>query len=202
MIRINLIAEGKKQVAPRARLGAGFSIGGENAAIWAVVVSVALVAVVYGGYWLWLNRDIAARDVEIADAQQKVDELQEIIAEVELFTEQKAELQHQITVISDLRDNQRGPVRIMDEVSKGLPDLLWLDELTLTARAVTIRGRSFTNNSVASFIENLDRVSEFQEPVLKSTTWDGKVYSFQIVFNYQAVPIRSVGPADPAVPAR
>ena len=202
MIRINLIAEGKKQIAPRARLGSGFSIGGENVALWALAASVLLVGVVYGGYWLLLNRDIAAREGEIVEVQQKVDELQQIIDEVERFTERKAELQHQITVISDLRDNQRGPVRIMDEVSKGLPDLLWLDELTLTASAVTIRGRSFTNNSLASFIENLDRVSEFQEPVLKGTTWDGRVYSFQIVFNYQAVPIRSVGPAEPAVPAR
>ena len=202
MIRINLIAEGKKQAAPRARAGKTRSIGGENAALWSVMVIVLVALVGYGGYWLWLSRDISARDSEIAESQRKVDELQEIIDEVERYTERKAELQHQITVISDLRDNQRGPVRIMDEVSKGLPDLLWLDELTLTARAVAIKGRSFTTNSIASFIENLDEVSEFQEPVLKNTTLDGSVYSFQIVFNYQAVPIRAAAAAASAVPAR
>lgn len=202
MIRINLIAEGKKQAAPSARKGGGLSIAGENAALWSLLTIVVVALVAYGGYWLLLARDISARDGEIAESQRKVDELQAIIDEVERYTVRKAELQHQITVISELRDNQHGPVRIMDEVSKNLPDLLWLDELTLTAQAVTIAGRSFTTNSIASFIENLDKVSEFQEPVLKNTTLDGQVYSFQIVFNYQPVPIRAAAAAEPAAPAR
>ena len=197
MIRINLIAEGRKPVAPTARAGRGFSLGSENAAVVAMISIVVVLLIGYAGYWLLLRRNIENRKVEIAEAQATVDELQEAIDEVDRFNAKKAELQHRIAVIGDLRDNQRGPVRIMDEVSQGLPELLWLDQLTLTSQAVTIQGRSFTTNSVASFIENLDRVEEFQEPILKVTTWNGRVYSFQIVFNYMSVPIRGARAADP-----
>ena len=200
MIRINLIAEGRKPVAPTSQAGRGFSLGSENAAVVAMIGIVVVVVLGYAGYWLLLRRDIENRKIEIAEAQATVDELQEAITEVERFNAKKAELQHRIEVIGDLRDNQRGPVRIMDQVSQGLPELLWLDRLSLTSQAVTIQGRSFTTNAVATFIENLDRVEEFQEPILKVTTWNGRVYSFQIVFNYKSVPIRSARAAD-TVPA-
>ena len=39
------------------------------------------------------------------------------------------------------------------------------------------------------YVENLDSVPEFQEPVLKSTTFRNQVYDFQISFNYTPVPV-------------
>ena len=200
MIRINLIAEGRKTITPIPLAGRRFSLGSENAAMVAMIGVLVVVVLGYVGYWLVLRKDIENRRVEIAEAQVTVDELQEEIAAVERYNAKKAELRHRIEVIGDLRDNQRGPVRIMDQVSQGLPELLWLDQLSLTSRAVTIQGRSFTTNSVATFIENLGRVEEFQEPILKVTTWNGRVYSFQIVFNYKNVPIRGARAAD-TVPA-
>ena len=201
MIRINLIAEGRKPIASTSLGGRRFSLGSENAAVVAMIGVFMVVVLGYVGYWLVLREDIENRRVEIVEAQVTVDELQESITEVERFNAKKVELQHRIEVIRDLRDNQRGPVRIMDQVSQGLPELLWLDQLTLTSQAVTIQGRSFTTNSVATFIENLGRVEEFQEPILKVTTWNGRVYSFQIVFNYKNIPIRGAARAADTVPA-
>ena len=200
MIRINLIAEGRRAVVSPSRAGRRLRLDSANAALVALIGIVVVVVLGYAGYWLLLRSHIENLNVELAEAQATVDKLQEAITEVERFSKKKGELQHRIGVIGDLRDNQRGPVRIMDQVSQGVPELLWLDKLSLTSRAVTIEGRSFTTNSVATFIENLDRVEEFQEPVLKVTTWNGRVYSFQIVFNYKSVPIRGASAAD-AVPA-
>lgn len=202
MIRINLVSEGKKNIAPRRRSGSGINLEGQNAAFWALLAVVLVGAIGYGGYWFLLDRDLEKRGEEIAEARRTMVELQAIINEVEKFSQRKAALERKVTVITDLRANQRGPVRIMDQVSRALPDLLWLDQLTLNARSVTIQGRSFTTNSVASFIENLARVNEFTEPVLKSTVWDGQVYNFEIVFNYRVVPIRAVREADAPVAAR
>ena len=202
MIRINLVAEGRKPIAARIRKGPRFSFEAQNAATWALLIGFVAIGLTYGTYWFSLNRKISSREAEKAAVQLRVAELQTIIDQVERFTARKEELEHRIEVIGDLRDNQRGPVRILDQVSRALPDLLWLDQLSLTARAVTIAGRSFTTNSVASFIENLDRVEEFQEPILKSTSLNGQVYSFQIVFNYKAVPIRAVRPPEGSPPAR
>jgi Tfp pilus assembly protein PilN len=77
----------------------------------------------------------------------------------------------------------------MDQVSRSLPDFLWLDRMDMTASTVNILGKAFTTSSVANFIENLDGVPEFQEPVLRNATWKGQVYDFQVSFNYAPVPV-------------
>jgi Tfp pilus assembly protein PilN len=202
VIRINLVSEGRKTIAPRRRVGAGVSLQGQNIAFWTLLVVVLVGAIGYGGYWFMLDRDLEKRGEEIAEARRTMSELQSIINEVERFTQRKKALERKVTVITDLRANQRGPVRVMDQVSRALPDLLWLDELALNARSVTIEGRSFTTNSVASFIESLAGVENFTEPILKNTTWDGQVYTFNIVFNYRVVPIRAVRETDQPVAAR
>jgi len=53
---------------------------------------------------------------------------------------------------------------------------------------ITVTGEAFNTNAVANFIENLDRVPEFQEPILRDTQQRGQVYSFVIAFNYSFQP--------------
>ena len=53
---------------------------------------------------------------------------------------------------------------------------------------MTLRGKAFTTTSVANFIENLDVVEEFREPVLRNATKRGEVYEFNLAFNY--IPVR------------
>jgi type IV pilus assembly protein PilN len=200
MIRINLISEGKKAPTVRSARLRAFNINAQNIAVFCVVASFLVAALAYGGYWLWMNTQLKGQQKEISELQATVAELEEIIKEVEQFEKRKAELQHKIDVITDLRNNQRGPVHIMDQVSLSLPDFLWLDRLDMTASLVNIQGKAFTTSSVANFIENLDSVPEFQEPVLKSTTWRNQVYDFQISFNYTPVPVART-PADGEAPA-
>ena len=116
-------------------------------------------------------------------------ELEEIIKEVERFEKRKAELEHKIQVITDLRNNQRGPVHIMDQVSRSLPDFLWLDRMEMNASVVNIQGKAFTTSSVANFIENLDGVPEFQEPVLKTRPGAARSTTSRSRFNYTPVSV-------------
>ncbi|MEE2775838.1 MAG: PilN domain-containing protein [Acidobacteriota bacterium] len=171
-------------------------VSAENIASWVLVAGVVLGGLGYGGWWLSKDRHIASQRAEIADLQRTVDELEEIIAEVERFEARKADLEHKIEVISTLRNNQRGPVRIMDEISRSLPDFMWLDRLTLNAAAVNLAGRAFTTSSVANFIENLDVVGEFKEPVLRNATWRGQLYDFNLAFNYVPVPVNVPMPGE------
>jgi type IV pilus assembly protein PilN len=54
----------------------------------------------------------------------------------------------------------------MDEVSKALPELVWLTNLTLAGDALTLSGMAMDENAVANYISNLDASPYFQEPVL------------------------------------
>ncbi|HVR28007.1 MAG TPA: PilN domain-containing protein [Thermoanaerobaculia bacterium] len=198
MIRINLISEGKKAPSVRSARLRAFNINAQNIAVVCVVATFVLAGLGYGGYWLYMNRQLSTQEAEMRELRATVAELEEIIKEVERFERRRAELEHKIQVITDLRNNQRGPVHIMDQVSRSLPDFLWLDRMEMSASTVNIQGKAFTTSSVANFIESLDSVAEFQEPYLRNATWRGQVYDFQVSFNYTPVPVARppVGGAD------
>jgi Tfp pilus assembly protein PilN len=74
---------------------------------------------------------------------------------------------------------------VMDDVSRALPELLWLDHLQMTSSSIEVDGRAFNTNAVANFIDNLDKVPEFAEPTLKSAeAQQGGVYKFVINLTY------------------
>jgi type IV pilus assembly protein PilN len=199
MIKINLLAEGKRPVAVRkARAAAPAAGAPRNWAIFALVGLTLVGLLVFGAWWWKLDRQIGRNDEEIARAEEEVRQLEAIIREVEAFKRKKAELEHKIAVIEQLRANQRGPVRVMDEISRALPELLWLDRMEVGASNITLTGRAFNSNAVANFMENLDRVPEFEEPVLRDLQERGPVYAYTIVFNYSYVQPAAPAAAAPA----
>ena len=50
---------------------------------------------------------------------------------------------------------------------------------------VTLAGRAFSLNAVASLTENLDDVPEFFEPALLDSTRQGEVYTFSLEFDFR-----------------
>lgn len=172
MIKINLLAEGKRPVvARRARqpvLGGGG--GGQELANLMLVAGLVLGLLVAGGWWFMLSQRIQQKDREITAAQKEVDELAQVIKEVEEYKAKKSELERKIEVINSLKDNQRGPVQIMDEVSRALPELLWLNNMEVSAATISLRGSAFNMSAVANFMDNLDKVEQFAEPILQDAT--------------------------------
>ena len=90
-------------------------------------------------------------------------------------------------IISQLKANQQGPVQLMDKISRALPELLWIDRMEVKGQTITLAGQAFNTNAVANFLENLDRVNEFQEPVLQDTSQTGQTYTFVVRFNFTHV---------------
>lgn len=189
MIKINLLSEGRRPVTARKKssLGGGFDLGGLDAGSAALVGAILLGLIVALGHNFLLGRTLKGIEAEVREAQAEVDKLAPIIAEVDQFKAKKAKLENKVQIISELKANQQGPVQIMDEISRALPELLWLDRMTVSGQAITLSGRAFNTNAVANFLENLDRVPEFQEPVLQDASQAGQAYSFVIRFSYTHV---------------
>jgi cell division protein FtsB len=82
-----------------------------------------------GNWYYSLNQRSAQVDVDIASAQQEQARLQSIIREVAAFNQQRAQLQQRVTLIEELRRNQTGPVHMLDQISRALPEMLWLTAL-------------------------------------------------------------------------
>ena len=187
MIKINLVGERKRPVTPSPAAVAG---GFEGASIgnWLLIGLILFGVLVTLGYVWVLNGRIEDKEAEVAEAQREVDELEPYIREVEEFKAKKAELERKVEVINQLKANQHGPVRVMDYVSRALPELLWLTRMEVAPTTITVTGEAFNTNAVANFIENLDRVPEFQEPILRDTQQRGEIYTFVIAFNYSFAP--------------
>jgi len=196
MVKINLIAEGKKAVTRKSKAGAAAS-GPRDLSQLFLLAGLVVGLAIWGGYWFYLKHEIAVRAEKIAEHETEVRRLEGIIKEVEDYKIKKAALEHKISVINDLKQNQQGPVRIMDQVSRALPELLWLEQMEVVGSNISVTGSAFNINAIANFIENLDKAAEFQEPILKDSTRAGQVYNFGINFTFSLKPPAPAAPAAP-----
>ncbi len=185
MIRINLLSEGRRPVVAR-RQRPKLSLGDQDPSAFILGAGLLIGLLVVGAWWFSLHSKIRAVDQQIATAQAEVDELRPILEEVADFKAKQEELKRKIEVIKDLSLKQQGPVQIMDEVSRALPELLWLGTMEFRGQTVDLAGTAFNTNAVASFIENLGKVPEFKEPDPRDVQRAGRnqSYNFRISFSF------------------
>ena len=159
MIRINLLG-GERQTKKR---GVGFDVGKQLT----FACSLMLVATAAGiGYWYWsLGQQSTQVDADIAAAQQEQARLQSIIREVVVFDQQRAQLQQRVVLIEQLRRGQSIPVQLLDQVSRSVPDMLWLTDFEQKGSDVTIQGQSTTLISLSDFVGNLGSTTLLQKPI-------------------------------------
>src|SRR5713101_8591592 len=137
MIRINLLAaehDKKKKKAVTLQAGQKLTIG---------CSLILILAVLFIGWRYWaLSRESTQLDVDIAAAQQETTRLHSIIQQVQQFEQRKAQLQQRVVLIEQLRKGQTGPVHMLDQISRTIPDMLWLTALKQnSATEVLIDGK-------------------------------------------------------------
>ncbi len=210
MIRINLLTEAR---AAAARKKTGLVPTGARLNNLILLGGVALGLLYIGVMALILTSRSHRLDEEIGKAQEEVARLRSIIDEVKGYEIKKASLEAKIQLINDLKTNQKGPVRLMDEISRALPDLVWLTELTVAGNQVTLNGRTLSPNAVATYLENIKKSPFFAEPVFRNLgreagTQGLYVWAMTLTFtNAQALAVRAFPPGSipptptPAVPA-
>jgi len=204
MIKINLLAEAK----PTKRRKGVAALGGAgrlNVVLLVGAMFVGLLVCVV--QWVLLNNQTKEMDEKIRIAQAEVTRLESVLAEVRDFEDKKERLQKKVDLINQLKVNQRGPVRLMDEVSKALPDLLWLDRMENRGNSIQLSGKALNPNAVANFLENLKRQAQFQEPTVRDINACGggpSLYCFNLGFvftNLEKVQIEPPAPSPTPAPA-
>lgn len=184
MIKINLISEAPTAAVSK-RKRPEFSLGAKQGDI--ILVTVLAIALAVSGTWWYLLKSKRA-DLKETERQRTVerDKLQPFIDKVEELEAKRALLKRKVDVINDLKNKQHGPVRIMDEVSRALPDLVWLTQLKLAGNAITLTGQAMDENAVANYYSNLDASPFFEEPVVKNLARRGEDFAFTLsaVFTY------------------
>ncbi len=197
MIKINLVREGRAVrgagAAPSAAAAVAVPGGPTNLNNLIIIGLLAVSIVLAAGYWFVNNRLLASRQRTVAERQTEADKLESIIREVEEFQRRKDSLQNRIDLINQLKQNQKGPVRIMDQISRDLPDLVWLDKMSVAGGRISITGRGLNPNAIANYVENIKNDPYFEEPALATltevpTVAKTPVYSFDMGFNFTYAP--------------
>jgi type IV pilus assembly protein PilN len=160
MIRINLLAVDRDRGRRRA---ARF----DQSTRLTLACFLILVGTAAGlGFWAWsLHRQTAALDAQIAAAQTQAHRLQPVIQQVQRFEKQRGELEQRVALIEELRQGQGAAVHLLDELSRSLPDLLWLTEMKQHDDLVTIDGECTSLTALSDLVAHLEASSYFKKPV-------------------------------------
>ena len=163
MIRINLLAV-ERERTKKTRSAAVVIPAAHRATIGA---SLILLATVLGvGWWFWsLRQQSATLDEDISRAEIQTQQLRSVLAQVQKFEARKAQLQQRVSIIEQLRNGQSAPVHVLDEISKSVPDRLWLTEMAQTGNDFSMSGVTTSMTAVSDFIANLEATRYFKRPV-------------------------------------
>ena len=157
MIRINLLAVGRKPEKKPV-------LAGQKVAILGTAI-LAAAALLIGWRFFSLKQESTRLDDDLRSAQQEQLRLRSILQQVQDFERRKQQLQQRVALIEELRKGQSAPVRMLDEISRALPDRLWLTTLTQDATGVKLEGRTTSLTSLSDFVGNLEGSGYFARPV-------------------------------------
>jgi len=200
MIRINLLAVDRGPVTKKKRVGG--VTAAQRVTIGAALILLATVVTV--GWWFWTLRQQGLRlDDEVSRAETEANQLRSVLASVQKFETRKAQLQQRVTLIEQLRRGQNGPVHILDEISKALPDRMWLLTLNQRGAEFTIAGQTTSLTGVSDFVGNLEASKWFKRPVeIVDSSVEQTANGDLVRFTIRATSDNPEAPAlPPAVPA-
>src|SRR5574341_1290865 len=148
MIRINLLParEARRRLALLRQL---------------FVAVVVVAAAIGGGIWGYMaqNSNLETHRQELASLEEEIKHLEEVIKEVKQFETKQAALDKKVGAIEDIKITQRRPARMLADISRSLPEQMWLVSIKETATGIQISGKSFDHVGIAAFMENLERAS-------------------------------------------
>lgn len=154
-IRINLLPHRQLKKAHQQRL---FAILG------AVVVAAGLAVVILGQMWI-MNAQ-SNQDRRNAFLREEIAKLEKQIAEIKQLKEKTQDLLDRKEVVESLQSNRDEAVHLFDELTKRLPDGLYLKSVKQAGEVVALSGYAQSSARVSTFMRSLEEAALFEEPVL------------------------------------
>ena len=174
MIKINLLTVERKAAKKKVAVAALQS--GQKITVGCTLILILAGLGIGWRYWS-LQRESAQLDLDISAAQEETTRLHSIISQVQQFEQRKAQLQQRVALIEQLRRDQTGPVHMLDQISRSLPQMLWLTNLKqgATPAEVVLDGRCTTMTGLSDFVANLEGTGYFKRgiEIIQSQTEPG-----------------------------
>jgi type IV pilus assembly protein PilN len=190
MIRINLLSVDRERTKRAALIPPGQR----------VTLAASLIVrgtFLFVGWWFWsLHRASVKVDEDLAKGEREMQQLRSVLAQVQKFESSKAQLQQRVTLIEQLRRGQSGPVHILDEIVKAVPERLWLTDLTQKGDDIVLAGMTTSFTGLSDFVANLEGSTWFKKPIdivdsqVTTDAKNGDIFKFSVkaVFNNPDAP--------------
>lgn len=182
MIKINLLPTKRKVSKKISELQQQMVLGG---------LLLILTGIIIGFFWMNLNARIARLEQEKRLAEVKIQEQKKMLREVATIEAERKQVQDKINIIEQLKKNQTGPVRLLDEVSKALPEGVSISSLVESGGQVDIGGDAFTNEIIVRFVDNLKASPLLEDVFLMETrrvsVASVDVYRYKLQFRFKGI---------------
>ena len=180
MIKINLLPTKKKPPKKVIDLQQQLLLG--------LLIIVLLVM----GMWFFWNRQankIASLEKAKTAAEERMRVQENVLKEVKNVEEERKKYTEKIGIIQQLKKNQEGPVRLLDEISKALPLGVNIASLSVSSNNINIEGEAFTNDDIVRFVDNLKASRLLSDVTLLETSQAKRegidVYKYKLQFAYK-----------------
>jgi len=182
MIRINLVAPERKAKAKDR--GPAIPAGALQSYLLLALFAGGALVLCAGAWWLQSNK-LKDLETRIAADEKRQRDLQAIKQQVDQFLQRKAILENKVLVIEQLRLAQKSPVHMMDEISKALPDYVWLTTMDENRGSLRFQGQSNSLAAVADFISGLQRSGWFPQVDLGSSQEARNIVNFTVTGTFK-----------------
>jgi type IV pilus assembly protein PilN len=179
MIRVNLLAPERPTKTSKKTRAVSATPGAVQVYLFLALFAGGALVLCAAAYW-YQSTKIKKLDSDIAAAEQRQRELQAIKVQVDALEAKRRTFQQKVDLIERLKAAQSEPVHLLDEISKNLPDFVWITALDQTGPIVKITGQSSGLTSVADFISALQRSGYFPVVDLVSSSENNNIISYSL----------------------
>ncbi len=155
MMRINLLPHRQIKRAERQR----------QFGLMALMAAVAAGAVVFSG-WTFLGAQKSSQLERNGRLEKAITSLDKEIADIKNLKDQINNVLERKHVVENLQTNRSQAVVILDELTRQLPEGLYLKSIKQVGNQITLQGVADTNARVATLVRNLSVSNWLESPNL------------------------------------
>ena len=159
-----------------------------------LIIAVVVIGGVVTGmafYTISLNATISSRGKELAAAMAEVARQDNLLKEVKNVEDERKKVTEKIGIIEQLKKNQQGPVRLLDEISRAIPATVDIISMTEVSGSINLSGEAFSNEDVVKFVDKLKASAYFTDVYLIETSQKAKegyeIYEYKLQFRYKGL---------------
>ena len=168
MIRINLLKPENKDIRETIVTGISEDKGKKGPNLGNLIFLLLVIGL--GLFYFFQQKAFDRENTLLAEARQEKSQLQYVEAKLDEQRKARESLDLKITLIESLNAQRDLAPRLMDELSRRLPEWVWLSEVTYDNKGIQIKGRALSNNLIADYIASLEASPQVMSVNLVSST--------------------------------